>query len=185
MSARSLQAGVTVRLDELDPDYDARNDRWMTPLPLIRPLGTFDLDPCGAPGHPTASTVWTPEEIGDGLSMPWQGRVWLNPPYGRTMGLWIERLAQHDGGGTALVYARTDTATFQDLVFPIATALLFISRRVKFIAPDGRTAGNRQEGTAPSVLIAYGEYDADALRWSGIPGRFVPLCLSASKGDQE
>ena len=61
--------------------FAERNDRWLTPLPLVRSLGDFDLDPCGAPGHATASTVWTPEEVGDGLSMRWFGRVWLNPPY--------------------------------------------------------------------------------------------------------
>lgn len=157
-------------IDRFDPDYDERNDRWMTPLPLVRSLGKFDLDPCGAPGHPTASTVWTPEDIGDGLALDWNGRVWLNPPYGRTMIDWVQRLAEH-GTGTALLYARTDTVLFQDLVFPVATALLFIRRRVVFLSPDGRGAGNRGQGSAPSVLIAYGERDAQALAASDLNGR--------------
>lgn len=61
-------------------------------LPLIRTLGEFDLGPCAAPGHPTACERWTREQVGDGLSLPWHGRVWLNPPYGRTMGEWLRAL---------------------------------------------------------------------------------------------
>jgi hypothetical protein len=158
-----------------DADYVARNDRWLTPLELIATMGTFDLDPAGAPGHATAREVWTPEDVGDGLSMPWRGRVWLNPPYGKTMGDWVERLAHHDDGGTALLYARTDAATFQRFVFPCASALFFIARRVKFLAPDGRGAGARLEGPAASVLIAYGDRDAEALRTCGLTGHYVPI----------
>jgi hypothetical protein len=166
-------------IDRFDPDYDARNDRYLTPLPLIRALGRFDLDPCGAPGHDTARLVWTPETIGDGLSMEWAGRVWLNPPYGRTMADWVQRLAEH-GRGTALLFARTDTDVFQRHVFPRASALLFIQRRVKFEVPtDERKLGNRGEGSAASVLIAYGRRDFARLEAAAllhnIRGAFVPL----------
>lgn len=85
-------------IDKFDPDFNKRNDRWLTPLTLIEKLGAFDLDPAGAPGHPTATEVWTPENVGDGLSLQWSGRVWLNPPYGREMRAWVERLAQHGNG---------------------------------------------------------------------------------------
>lgn len=154
---QNIGGTVPTPLDPFDPAWDRRNDRWLTPLALVRDLGEFDLDPCGAPGHPTAREVWTPEEHGDGLSMPWHGRVWLNPPYGRGVGAWIERLAHHDRGGIALLYARTDTAVFQELVFPFSVALYFIARRVQFQLPSGRTAGNRMQGPAPSVLIAFGD----------------------------
>lgn len=170
-------------IDRIAPDYDARTDRWKTPLAIVRALGVFDLDPAGAPGHPTARDVWTPEEHGDGLAMPWHGRVWLNPPYGRTMIDWVARLADH-GQGTALLYARTETALFQDHVFPRARALLFLRRRVVFIPPDGReAAGNRGAGTAPSVLVAYGDRDAAALRSCGLAGRVVETSVSETGGE--
>ena len=41
---------------------------------------SFDLDPCAAPAPqpwPTARTMFT-EAMGDGLSIDWDGRVWLN-----------------------------------------------------------------------------------------------------------
>lgn len=146
------------------------NDRWLTPLPLIRALGRFDLDPCGAPGHPTADEVWTPEEIGDGLCLPWEGRVWLNPPYGRIATAWVRRLAEHRTG-TALLFARTDTDLFHEWVFPHARAIMFLHGRLRFLHDDG-TYADRTSG-APSALIAYGERDALALRKSGLDGRII------------
>lgn len=169
---KSLHVGSTTARGDIFVDdlYASRNDRWLTPLSLVESMGTFDLDPCGAPGHPTAREVWTPEEVGDGLSMPWHGRVWLNPPYGRTMGDWMRALAAH-GTGTALIFARTETQLFHEWVWPHASALLFLRGRITFLTPGGtRSAAN---SGAPSVLIAYGEVDAAALRTSGLPGALV------------
>lgn len=146
------------------------NDRWLTPLPLIRALGRFDLDPCGAPGHRTADEVWTPEEIGDGLSLPWSGRVWLNPPYGRIATAWVKRLFEH-GDGIALLFARTDTGLFHDWVFPHADAIMFLHGRIRFLDAEGNYA-DRTSG-APSALIAYGERNASALAHSGLDGHLV------------
>lgn len=174
MSGKSLIVGKTRATgDRFDADqFASRNDRWLTPLPLISALGQFDLDPCGAPGHPTATEVWTPEAVGDGLSMPWHGRVWLNPPYGRAMPEWMRGLAMH-GRGTALVFARTETALFHEWVWPHATAILFLRGRVTFLDPDGIAAP--ANSGAPSVLIAYGDADAAALGDSGLAGHVVHL----------
>jgi len=159
--------------DPFDPDlYANRNDRWLTPLTLIRALGTFDLDPCAAPGHPTATEMWTPEEIGDGLSLPWHGRVWLNPPYGREARVWVERLVAH-GTGTALIPVATGTKLWQDVVFPTATGILFYRHRVTYIHPKGDAEG--MVSPAASALIAYGPDDAEAARVSGLPGVYVPI----------
>ncbi len=174
MGSSSLVVGKThARGDRFAEDqYANRNDRWLTPLPMIEALGDFDLDPCGAPGHPTAAEVWTPESIGDGLSMPWHGRVWLNPPYGRTMGDWMQRLVIH-GAGTALIFARTETALFHEWVWPHADAILFLRGRVTFLDPEGEKAA--ADAGAPSVLIAYGDRDAAALAASGLDGYLVRL----------
>lgn len=158
----ALQVGNT--------DTESGSDRWLTPLWLIDALGAFDLDPCGAPGHATAAEVWTPEEVGDGLSLPWSGRVWMNPPYGNAMPAWLERMAEH-GWGTTLIFARTETAAFQDFVWPYATAILFLRGRLTFLRPDFEEA--EANAGAPSVLIAYGMDDAIALRDSGLAGRLV------------
>lgn len=87
----------------------------------------------------------------DGLSQPWHGRVWLNAPYGRGIGRWLDRRAAH-GDGLALVFARTDTAWFHRAAHT-ATAICFVAGRLHFVAGDGRPAS---AAGAPSVLLAYG-----------------------------
>jgi hypothetical protein len=77
-------------------------DVWLTPPYILDALGPFDLDPCSPVGRPwdTAAKHYTIED--DGLAQEWAGRVWLNPPYGPKMGLWLDRLAKHSGGGPPL-----------------------------------------------------------------------------------
>ena len=106
----------------------------------------------------------------DGLAEPWFGRVWLNPPYGPHAARWVQRLAEH-GTGTALLFARTETAMFQDHVWPNAAAMLFLRNRPRFHRPDGTLPKGKSGG--PMVLVAFGDRDAQALRDSGIPGAYV------------
>lgn len=147
-------------------------ETWLTPPHIVRALGPFDLDPCAAPSPrpwPTAARhLELPE---DGLSVPWAGRVWLNPPYGGELGRWLARLAAH-GDGIALVFARTETAAFHAHVWPRAHGLLFLRGRLSFCNPDGRVASN---AAAPSVLVAYGRSNAARLQQSGLDGAFVAL----------
>ena len=151
------------------------SDVWLTPPHIIDALGPFDLDPCAAPEPrpwPTAGEHWGPAETP--LLRAWHGRVWLNPPYGgpQIVGPWMQRMADH-GQGTALIFARTETATFHAHVWPRATALLFIEGRLTFHRPDGTPAAHN--GGAPSVLVAYGISDALRLAACALPGAFVML----------
>lgn len=137
-----------------------RETRWLTPRKLVEPLGTFDLDPCGAPGWELAATTYLLEDGRDGLRDPWFGRIWLNPPYGNEQEPFVERLADH-GQGTALLFARTETAMFHRLVWNRARALLFLRGRVVFHRANGERAS--ANAGAPSVLVAYGRFDVLAL----------------------
>jgi hypothetical protein len=104
-------------------------EEWLTDPKLIQALGQFDLDPCSPIVRPwdTASSHYTIED--NGLAKPWFGRVWLNPPYGKKTGLFMELLATH-GNGIALVYARTDTQFFFNSIWYDATSLLFFRSRL-------------------------------------------------------
>lgn len=137
-----------------------REVRWLTPKAIPEALGRFDLDPCGAPDWSLAERTYLLEDGQDGLVLPWEGRVWLNPPYGRQAEPFLERLAAH-GRGTALVFARTETAMFHRLVWPKASAVMFLRGRVTFHRADGVKAS--ANAGAPSVLVAYGHEDAAAL----------------------
>jgi hypothetical protein len=149
-----------------------REVRWLTPPELVEPLGAFDLDPCGAPGHVLAARTYLLENGDDGLRDPWAGRVWLNPPYGKLAEPFLRRLADH-GRGTALIFARTETRMFAEQVWARASAVLFLFGRVSFLDADGVKA--KANAGAPSCLIAYGDDDAARLNLSGIAGQFVDL----------
>jgi len=75
------------------------SDEWYTPKEVLKALGRFDLDPC-APVHP----LWPTAEVMydrdmDGLSLKWEGRVWLNPPYSRPLiEQFVRKLAEHGNG---------------------------------------------------------------------------------------
>lgn len=158
---------TTTRTD-LPPSM--RNDRWLTPLSIVRALGHFDLDPAGAPAHDTADRVFTLENGDNGLRDGWHGRVWLNPPYGRIMRSWVEKLVEH-GTGTALIPVATGTKLWMDVVWPEATAIHFWRHRVKFLRRDG--LDDDMVSPAASALIAFGDRDADALASAGLPGVFL------------
>jgi hypothetical protein len=75
-------------------------------------------------------------------------------------------MAEH-GNGIMLIFARTETATWQKDIFPFADATLLPEGRVHFYLPTGERG---RSGTAPSALLAYGEDNVDALRNAGIGG---------------
>ena len=121
-------------------------------------------------------------EFGDGLLADWNGhRVWCNPPYGRDGLPFIKRMAKHakaeTGGGMLLVFARTDTAAWQDWIFPFACGALFLRGRMRFHRPDGSLDST---ATAPSALVAYSSADMDALRTSGLQGAVLEFSHKGS-----
>lgn len=146
-------------------------DEWLTPPEIIRALGSFDMDPCAPVNRPwpMASQHYTIED--NGLQQLWFGRVWCNPPYGSKMAAFVRRCVEHRNA-TLLTFARTETKVFQELIFPNATAILFIAGRLKFYHVNGDQAGT---AGAPSVLIAFDYYNASMLKASDIKGRFIRL----------
>ena len=154
---------------------------WLTPPHILAALGRFDVDPCAcmAPRPwSTADRHFTRED--DGMSRPWYGRVWLNPPYGppNVIAPWMRRMAEHQFG-TALIFARTDTAMFHQFVFGAASAVLFLRGRLFFCRPDGVPA--KANSGAPSALVAYGDADAAILEHCHLPGHFMRQKQSVSE----
>lgn len=153
---------------------------WLTPPYVLKALGAFDLDPCAAPEPrpwPTAAIHWTHAD--NSLNRAWFGRVWCNPPYGSkaSIGPWLRRMAEHDRG-TALVFARTDTDIFFEAVWDKATAVFFFRGRLSFHRKDGtlpRADTGGGNAGAPSVLVAYGDADAEQLERCSLAGQFIRL----------
>jgi hypothetical protein len=147
-------------------------DEWLTPPEVIKALGPFDLDPCAPIVRPWDTALQHYSVKDDGLSQPWHGRVWLNPPYGEHTGDWLERLVSH-GNGIALIFARTETETWFQWVWPLASAILFIRGRLYFHHVSGQRA--RKNSGAPSALVAYGEENANRLDNCSYPGKLIRL----------
>ena len=150
-----------------------KNDEWLTPPEIIKALGDFDLDPCSPVNRPWPTARAHFDKTLDGLRLPWAGRVWLNPPYGKEAAEWLKKLSTHNNG-IALIFARTETAMFFEYVWGKARGVLFLRGRLRFHLPDGSLPKGTNSG-APSVLIAYGEENVVALEKSGIAGKFIPL----------
>jgi len=78
----------------------SNSEEWYTPKWLFQELNLhFDLDPAA----PKGGLPWIPalkfySKEDDGLSQPWQGNVWLNPPYGNETGKWLQRMHEHRQG---------------------------------------------------------------------------------------
>lgn len=187
-----------------------KSDVWLTPRPILDALGQFDLDPCAAPewaNWPTAKQMIRLPQ--DGLSIQWDGRVWMNPPYGGPgiIGPWMRKMVGH-GKGIALIFARTETELFFECGWRAASAMLFLEGRLHFHYPwmenpamcevqphqwakvtddpldkaiACRNCGMAKANAgAPSVLIAYGDEDREVLAEALLPGQFVPLQLPRS-----
>jgi DNA polymerase-1 len=128
----------------LAPLLSSASVEYYTPPHLLdaarRCLGGIDLDPCSnshdTPNVP-AGKHFTRED--DGLAQAWGGRVFMNPPYGREIGKWVEKLVtEHSRGAVtealALVPARTGTG-WSDALAPFVCC--FLRGRVQFVNAKG------------------------------------------------
>ena len=133
---------------------------WHTPAWLLEKLYTvfeiFDLDPCSPTNKRKQAPVkaklyYTASD--DGLSLPWCGKVFVNPPYGRAIKAWIQKAhLEHTHDNTqlivALVPARTDTVWWHEFVAG-KTDVLFLRGRLSF-------GDCGQSAPFPSALILWG-----------------------------
>jgi len=136
-------------------------NEWYTPPNLIEAarlaMGGIDLDPASsaiAQQTVQAASYYTAAD--DGLTRPWHGRVWLNPPYVHPLvGQFIDKLLSETASGrvqqaTVLVNNATETTAGQTLL-GAARAVCFIRGRVRYLTPDGDPANTPLQGQ----LVAY------------------------------
>ena len=145
---------------------------WYTPPEIFEAMGVeFDLDPCSpGPGKSFVPALrhYTIED--DGLVSPWDGFVWVNPPYGSETQKWMRKLADHNNG-IALVFARTDVKWFQEIA-PRASAITFVSGRIRFF--QGSTDNRGGTPGAGSMLMGFGASAAEVLLDANLGVTFTP-----------
>lgn len=136
-------------------------NEWYTPkeyLDLARAvMGGIDLDPASSDAAQKAvqaGQYFTAEN--SGLDHEWEGRVWMNPPYSSALVKEFSRKICHSAKVTQamiLVNNATETDWFQAMTAR-AEAVLFPSKRIKFIDVDGNPSGAPLQGQA---LIYFGK----------------------------
>ena len=101
---------------------------WATPKAVYDALDAefhFDCDPCPLYG---ASEEW------NGLSDDWGSSNFVNPPYGREIGLWTSKAVREWKRGNTVVMlipSRTDTIWWHRDIMK-ASEIRFIKGRLKF-----------------------------------------------------
>jgi len=144
--------------------HNSGNSEWYTPAELItlarEVMGDIDCDPAtSAVANETvkAKTYYTAQT--DGLTKPWHGRVWMNPPYAQPLirDFCSAASAKFEQGeisqAIVLVNNATETAWFQQLL-TTSTAVCFLRGRVKFVDPQGNPNGAPLQGQA---LVYFGD----------------------------
>ncbi len=145
-----------------------------TPQSLFNLLNeefNFTLDPCEATFGPKLCP--NGYKLRDnGLSKPWYGRVYMNPPYGRDIWKWIKKayneaiLEHHAELIVALLPVRADTQWWHDWVLE-ASEIRFLRPRIRFIGPDQKP----MKGRAPfaSAIVIWeglGRSGSELRTWS-------------------
>lgn len=149
-----------------DTMFSSKNQFWCTPQAFFDKLDAefhFTLDPCATAKSAKCAKFYTPEQ--DGLKQSWAGEtVFCNPPYGRSVGIWIHKcLDESCEIGTIvvmLIAGRPDTKAWQDTILPYATEIRWVRGRIKFTDEDGnpkRDAKGRAVGAPfPSAVVVFG-----------------------------
>jgi phage N-6-adenine-methyltransferase len=88
----------------------------------------------------------------DGLELPWRGKVFMNPPYGRTLRQWVSKAQaevteRRAALVVALVPARTETLWWHQHIAGAADAFM-LRGRLSF--------GNGTPAPFPSALVLWG-----------------------------
>jgi hypothetical protein len=138
------------------------SNEWFTPprvLEAVREVfgGDIDLDPASCPDaneFVQATQYYTKEQ--NGLKHPWHGRIFLNPPFGKTELSKASNLSyfthylidQYKKGNTKeailLIPVNTATSWFEPLW---QYAICFPTSRIRFLQPDGVQGSGQSFGT--------------------------------------
>lgn len=133
-----------------DRSGEPDDDHWQTPQWLYDELDAefkFDFDPC--PIHANF----------DGLTIPWGGVNFVNPPYNRVdKPKFIQKAFDEWKKGKTcvlLIPAATGTKQFHNLILPYAE-IRFLRGRVAFVAPDQpRNAKATKKGKHDSMIVIF------------------------------
>jgi phage N-6-adenine-methyltransferase len=133
------------------PMMSSKTDLWSTPKEFFNNVNkqfNFTLDVCASPENAKCEKFFTKED--NGIMQKWEGVCWMNPPYGKGIGIWIEKAYLSSKLGctvVGLLPARTDTQWFHKYILGCAR-IVFIKGRLKF-------GGSKNSAPFPSMLVVW------------------------------
>ena len=138
----------------IDVMFSSKTDLWETPQQLFDELNAefnFTLDVCANDENHKCERYYTKET--NGLSQPWYGNVWCNPPYGREIGEWVKKAYEssfHNNGVIVMLLpARTDTKWFHKYIYNQPNVeTRFIKGRLKF-------GNSKNSAPFPSMIVVF------------------------------
>lgn len=151
------------------------NDEWCTPSYIVEAartvMGGIDVDPASndsAQETVMANTYFTKEN--SSLEQPWNGRVWMNPPYSRVIKQFVEKLVTEVTEGRTTEFCvitnnSTDAKWFHSLLH-ISHSVCFTGGRIAFLR-DGNPVGNNTKGQAIFYFGPNHVDFAEAFSWYG------------------
>jgi len=135
----------------------ATKDDHYTPKWIFDALGLhFTIDVASPPG----GIPWIPKDryftkYDDGLSQPWEGRIWCNPPFSKP-GPWADRMIEHANG---ILLCCVSKSAWMDRIWASDAAITLLPNKLKFERPDA-SAGI----SFPTFMAAFGDDNIAALR---------------------
>ena len=137
--------------------FTSDKNYWETPQDFFDELHEkykFTLDAAATDENAKLPNYYTVED--DALKQRWEGRVFVNPPYGREIKHWVEKaykesLEPYNECVVMLIPSRTDTIYWHEYIFGKAKDIDFLKGRLKFEI-DGEP---RDAAPFPSALITY------------------------------
>jgi phage N-6-adenine-methyltransferase len=154
-----------------------KNDRWGTPPEYVKLarliLGDIDLDPASEECFQLnikANKFYTAED--DGLTKPWKGRVWCNPPYSAVLiKKFTNKFVEEYLKGNmieGLILTNSGTDTQWNLPLGRECIQAYTIGRISFIQPDGTYKATGSRGQCLSYVGKH-------------PDKFINIVIESGK----
>lgn len=134
--------------------FSSNDMTWETPQWLFDKLNKefhFTFDVCASAENTKCNKYWNVEQ--DALKRNWsvnKETYWMNPPYGREIGVWLEKAYKENLKGATvvcLIPSRTDTKYWHDYCMK-ASEIRFIKGRLKF-------GDSKNSAPFPSAIVIF------------------------------